>query len=130
MNKKFLSAILFGALMITSTGTFVSCKDYDDDIDNLQEQINNLATKADVEAKLAQLQTALAAAQADAAKALAEAKAADDSAEIAALQAKIDAFKSCTCDVEAMMAEIKDATDAQMAEYKAEIEALIEKTED
>ena len=130
MNKKFLSAILFGALMITSTGTFVSCKDYDDDIENLQEQINNLATKADVEAKLAQLQTALAAAQADAAKALAEAKAADDSAEIAALQAKIDAFKSCTCDVEAMMAEIKDATDAQMAEYKAEIEALIEKTED
>ena len=33
MNKKFLSAILFGALMVTSsTGTFVSCKDYDDDI--------------------------------------------------------------------------------------------------
>ena len=31
MNKKFLSAILFGALMVTSTGTFVSCKDYDDD---------------------------------------------------------------------------------------------------
>ena len=26
MNKKFLSAILFGALMVTSTGTFVSCK--------------------------------------------------------------------------------------------------------
>lgn len=37
MNKKFLSAVLFGALMVTSTGTFVSCKDYDDDID----QINN-----------------------------------------------------------------------------------------
>ena len=39
MNKKFLSAILFGALMVSSTGTFVSCKDYDDDIDNLQTQI-------------------------------------------------------------------------------------------
>ena len=26
MNKKFLSAILFGALMVSSTGTFVSCK--------------------------------------------------------------------------------------------------------
>ena len=35
MNKKFLSAILFGALMVSSTGTFVSCKDYDDDIDEL-----------------------------------------------------------------------------------------------
>ena len=41
MNKKFLSAILFGALMASSTGTFVSCKDYDDDIDNLQGQIDS-----------------------------------------------------------------------------------------
>ena len=41
MNKKFLSAILFGALMVSSTGTFVSCKDYDDDIKDLQEQINS-----------------------------------------------------------------------------------------
>ena len=40
MNKKFLSAILFGALMATSAGTFVSCKDYDDDIENLQSQID------------------------------------------------------------------------------------------
>ena len=47
MNKKFLSAILFGALMVTSTGTFVSCKDYDDDIDNLQGQID--ANKAGIE---------------------------------------------------------------------------------
>ena len=31
MNKKFLSAVLFGALMVSSTGTFVSCKDYDED---------------------------------------------------------------------------------------------------
>ena len=27
MNKKFLSAILFGALMVSSTGTYVSCKE-------------------------------------------------------------------------------------------------------
>ena len=51
MNKKFLSAILFGALMVTSTGTFVSCKDYDDDIDNLQEQINNIEKRVDLIAK-------------------------------------------------------------------------------
>ena len=47
MNKKFLSAILFGTLMLTSAGTFVSCKDYDDDIDNLQGQID--ANKAGIE---------------------------------------------------------------------------------
>ena len=40
MNKKFLSAILFGALIVGSAGTFTSCKDYDDDIDGLQGQID------------------------------------------------------------------------------------------
>ena len=39
MNKKFLSAILFGALMVSSTGTFVSCKDYDDDIDQINQTL-------------------------------------------------------------------------------------------
>ena len=41
MRKKYLSALLFGALLVTSTGTFTSCKDYDDDINNLQEQITS-----------------------------------------------------------------------------------------
>ena len=53
MNKKFLSAILFGALMVSSTGTFVSCKDYDDDIDNLQGQIDGVKTQiAELESKI------------------------------------------------------------------------------
>ena len=43
MNKKILSALLLGALTVTSTGTLVSCKDYDDDITNLQEQIDKNA---------------------------------------------------------------------------------------
>ena len=34
MNKKFLNAVLFGALIASSAGTFTSCKDYDDDIRN------------------------------------------------------------------------------------------------
>ena len=42
MNKKFLSAVLFGALMVTSTGTFVSCKDYDDDIDRIDKELTDL----------------------------------------------------------------------------------------
>ena len=32
----------FGALMVTSTGTFVSCNDYDDDIDRLDQEISNV----------------------------------------------------------------------------------------
>ncbi|WP_455666718.1 collagen-like triple helix repeat-containing protein [Phocaeicola sp.] len=51
MNKKFLSAILFGALMVSSTGTFVSCKDYDDEIDEIN------ATLTDLKSQLAALQT-------------------------------------------------------------------------
>ena len=45
MNKKFLSAILFGALMVTSTGTFVSCKDYDDDIDRIDKELTELKSQ-------------------------------------------------------------------------------------
>ena len=51
MNKKFLSAILFGALMVTSTGTFVSCKDYDDDIDAINKELT------DIKSQIAALQT-------------------------------------------------------------------------
>ena len=42
MNKKFLNAVLFGALIASSAGTFTSCKDYDDDISGLQKQIDDL----------------------------------------------------------------------------------------
>ena len=42
MRKKYLSALLFGALLFASAGTFTSCKDYDDDIAGLQEQINTV----------------------------------------------------------------------------------------
>ena len=61
MNKKFLSAIMFGALMTASTGVFVSCEDYGDDIAHLQEQIDQNAAAADSElaAKVAALQSQL-----------------------------------------------------------------------
>mgnify|MGYP000799259086 FL=1 len=53
MNKKFLSAILFGALMVSSTGTFVSCKDYDDDIDNINKELTDIKSKlSDLESKV------------------------------------------------------------------------------
>ena len=53
MNKKLLSAILFGALMVTSTGTFVSCKDYDDDIDEINGKIDKIETTlSELESKI------------------------------------------------------------------------------
>ena len=53
MRKKYLSALLFGALLFASAGTFTSCKDYDDDISNLQEQVDGV--KADLEDLQAQI---------------------------------------------------------------------------
>ncbi|MBQ7945955.1 MAG: hypothetical protein IJ280_04495 [Bacteroidales bacterium] len=40
MNKRFLSCILAGALLTSSAMSFWSCKDYSEDIQNLQEQID------------------------------------------------------------------------------------------
>ena len=43
MKRKYFSALLMGALTIASVSTFTSCKDYDDDISNLQQQIDTNA---------------------------------------------------------------------------------------
>lgn len=43
MKKKFLSSLLFAALVGGAVSTFTACKDYDDDINNLQKQIDDQA---------------------------------------------------------------------------------------
>ena len=78
--------------MTASTGTFVSCTDYDDDINNLQEQIDKLAGKAELESQVSNLSSQISAAQgaADAAKtAAAAAQAAADAAKSVA-DSKLD----------------------------------------
>ena len=53
MNKKFLSVVVFGALLASSAGTFTSCKDYDDDIDAVNGRIDELAKSlSDLQAKV------------------------------------------------------------------------------
>lgn len=50
MKRKFVKVMFFGALAL-STVTYVGCKDYDDDIDNLQTQIDaNKASIAELQA--------------------------------------------------------------------------------
>ena len=61
MYKKFLSAILLGAFTIASTSTFVSCKDYDDDIKNLQTQIDENKASAALGTTLTALQNQVSA---------------------------------------------------------------------
>ena len=141
MNKKFLSAILFGALMVTSTGTFVSCKDYDDDIENLQGQVDtNKSAISALESQLSSLNNAGADAKAKAESALAkaeaakaagdEAKAAAEAAAAAAAQAKVDAIAEATKQVEALKAIVEankleqDDLETVVAAISGQIEAI------
>ena len=123
MNKKYLSVVLFGALLAASAGTFTSCKDYDDDIKGLQEQIDkNGSTVGDLQTQLATLKAAAEAAQAaaDAAKtAAAEAKTTAAAAKAAGDTAAAEAAEA--------LAKAKEAEAvAKAAEDKA-IRAAIEK---
>jgi len=86
------------ALVIAAVGSFVSCKDYDDDINNLQKQIDNAALKSSVEAlqstldgKIATAQSAAQAAKDAADKAATAAAAAQKTADAAQTKAQVDA---------------------------------------
>ena len=147
MNKKFLSAILFGALMVTSTGTFVSCKDYDDDIDNLQGQIDKLVTPETLSAQIAQLQANIDAAKQSASSELATAKAALEAAiagkadtavitslteKVTAAQTKVDNLEDKLGTIESTLNSVKSDVDnlkqnagkVEMAEIDRRIKEL------
>ena len=65
MKRKYLSALLMGVLTLTSVSTFTSCKDYDDDISNLQEQIDKLATADQLAQKVSELQALISSNKSD-----------------------------------------------------------------
>ena len=48
MKKKFVSVMVFSAMVLATTPALVSCSDYDDDVDNLQEQIDKITGEAPV----------------------------------------------------------------------------------
>ena len=88
MKRKYLSALLMGVLTLSSVSTFTSCKDYDDDINSLQEQVNKAALSSDVEALKTQVTNAATSAQNAAAKAEeALTKAGANATEIATVKA-------------------------------------------
>ena len=62
MKRKFFGMLLMGAMAIASVGMFTSCKDYDDDINNLQTQIDAI-TGQNLQSQLTALQSALTTAQ-------------------------------------------------------------------
>ena len=123
MRKKIISALLLGLFTVASTSTFVSCKDYDDDISDLQGQVTSqnsaleaLKTKvATAESAITNLETAQN-----------ELKGKVDANAIAATNA-INAAKS---DLQKAIDEVKGtATDnaAELAKVDGKISAAIEK---
>ncbi len=151
MRKSILSAYLMGAIALATTSTFVSCKDYDDDITNLQEQIDAnsdalKATEAALKSEISNLKSQLettkdeltglinkAQAAADAAQASAnaaqssadKAQAAADKAQNtadAALNAANAAQATADANTKAIEAEVLRAT-AKEAALEARIEA-------
>lgn len=132
MRKKFVKVMFFGALSLAVGTTVTSCKDYDDDVNNLQEQIdkitsNNPVSKedmqkavssaiADLQAKLDEAVAKLEAADKDALKQLQDkVKELND-----ALKGKADAAK-----VEQLTKEIGDLT-AQVNGMAGDLDAFKE----
>ena len=116
MRKKYLSALLFGALLFASAGTFTSCKDYDDDIANLQGQIDG---QDGVDSKISALESSIAslqAAQGNIDSKLAEVQ---DAAEKAALEAQNAAIESAKAELESAKAALQEAIDKNGTDIEA-----------
>ena len=120
MKRKYLSALLMGVLTLSSVSTFTSCKDYDDDINSLQEQVNKAALSSDVEALKTQVNNAASSAQNAATKAEeALTKAGANATEIATVKAL--ATKAGTDVAKALTDAANAASDAAKAADAAKV---------
>ena len=114
MRKRFVKVVLFGALTFAATTSFISCKDYDDDIEELWGAVNG--GKEDLSKKVSALETSVSDLQsaqtkleaeiAAAKKEAADAKAAADQAAADAADAKAAALQAEKNAIEAAKAEI------------------------
>ena len=109
-----------GVLTLSSVSTFTSCKDYDDDINSLQEQVNKAALSSDVEALKTQVNNAASSAQNAATKAEeALTKAGANATEIATVKAL--ATKAGTDVAKALTDAANAASDAAKAADAAKV---------
>jgi predicted nucleic acid-binding Zn-ribbon protein len=151
MNKtKFFSSMLVVALFATAS-VLTSCKDYDDDIKNLQQQIDAKSAKAELESLQSTLQTQLSSVQssldtkianlntaiankADASTVTALASSVQDlTATVAALQTQLSSVNSAladyakTSDVDALNTKYVALT-GDVSTLKGDVEGLKSET--
>lgn len=124
MKKKFVKVMLFGALTLAVSTTITSCKDYDDDVKNLQEQIDKINSSSPV--SIEDMKTAIAAAKTELTTEINKLSAALENKE-----ASIDALKA---DIETLTKQLNaaqgDATEAkklatELSNKQNELKALV-----
>ena len=131
MKRKFFGMLLMGVMAIASVSMFTSCKDYDDDINNLQKQIDAI-TAQKLQDQLNTLKSAAEAAktaadnaQSTANTAVANAKTAKDAADAA--QGTADAAnKAAEAAQKAAEAAQATANAAATKEYADQIKKAID----
>ena len=130
MKRKYLSALLMGTLTVASMSTFTSCKDYDDDISNLQGQIDKLASADELKQKVSELQALISANQSGINSLQSELAKKTTLDEVKAVLANYATNESVTKEAnEIVNAAIKALQDKDIAELKTAIEAA-QKTAD
>ena len=130
MKRKYLSALLMGTLTVASMSTFTSCKDYDDDISNLQGQIDKLASADELKQKVSELQALISANQSGISSLQSELAKKTTLDEVKAVLANYATNENVTKEAnEIVNAAIKALQDKDIAELKTAIEAA-QKTAD
>lgn len=128
MRKKFLSTLLMGALVTASMSTFTSCKDYDDDINNLQTQIDALTplktVKTELQSELANLQKQLEAKDAQLQESITKLQTADadQTKQITKLAADVSGLEARVKTAEEALAKVNEALKGKASE--AELKEL------
>ena len=127
MKRKYLSALLMGTLTVASMSTFTSCKDYDDDISNLQGQIDKLASADELKQKVSELQALISANQSGINSLQSELAKKTTLDEVKAVLANYATNENVTKEAnEIVNAAIKALQDKDIAELKTAIEAAQE----
>lgn len=123
MKKGLFRAFFWGALAVASTSTFVSCKDYDDDIAANKEAIEGVSQA--LKTQIDQLNAALNAAKAEAEAAHA-AYATKTELANKADKSDLDAYRAaCDAAIAALQTEVNaKATVAQLQSVIADLQAL------
>ena len=141
MKRKFVKVMFFGALAL-STVTYVGCKDYDDDVKGLQEQIDNINQKgADVttEAMTTAIKSAIAGLQSqlDAIAGKADKTVVEElKSAVHELQTAVDG-KASQADLTALSGKLTEAIekvnasiDSKIGTAKDELQAKIDKLQE